>query len=164
MAYLVDGHNLIGTGLIPGIHLDQEDDEERLVQWLRARQPNLHSKITVIFDGGIPGGTSLTLSGGGVTAVFAARYRSNADQLILSRVRKAPSASSLTVVTNDTTLGQKSRSLGAKWMRPSEFMVRLRQRRTSPSRRGALKPEPKLSEREVEEWLQLFGGENEGAK
>jgi len=160
--YLIDGHNLIGQGLIPGISLEQEDDEARLVMWLRARQPNLRQKMTVIFDGGIPGGASLALSGGGVTAIFAARRRSNADKVILARVRDAMPVSNLIVVTNDGVLRQAVRSLGAQVMRADEFVQRLQRpsRRRGPSGSASPKIEPKLSKQEVDEFMRLFGAED----
>lgn len=162
--YLIDGHNLIGQELIPGIALDQEDDEARLVAWLRARQPNLRQKIVIIFDGGIPGGTSLSLSGGGVTAIFAAQQRTNADKVILARVRQARPASTITVVTNDSVLRQAVSSLGAQVMRPHDFVQRLQQIprrwRKTPDSGGKL--EPKLTENEIKDWLLLFG-EDESA-
>jgi len=158
--YLIDGHNLIGSGLIPGIHLAQEDDEARLIAWLRARQPRIRQKIVVVFDGGIPGGLSRSLSGSGVTAIFAAQRRSNADKVILARVREAGPAANVTVVSNDSVLRQAVRSLGAQTMRPAAFVQRLQQ----PSRRHAAASaspelEPKLSKQEVDEFLRLFGVE-----
>ena len=158
-AFLVDGHNLIGSGLIPGVNLAQEDDEARLVAWLRARQPNLRRKIVVFFDGGIPGGRSLALSGGGVTAIFAAQRRSNADRLILARVRQAQPASHLTVVTNDAVLRQAVSSLGAQVMRPAEFVQRIQRPPRRVTTSSSTKLEPKLSAQEVEEFLRLFGVE-----
>lgn len=162
--YLIDGHNLIGQGLIPGVALQQEDDEARLVAWLRARQPNLRQKIVVVFDGGIPGGTSLALSGGGVTAIFAAQRRTNADKVILARVRQARPISDLTVVTNDGVLRQAASSLGAQVMRPDDFVRRLQQtpRRWQKTPVSGGKPEPKLSEKEIRDWLLLFGEDDKG--
>ncbi len=157
--YIIDGHNLIGRGLIPGVNLAQEDDEARLVMWLRARQPRLRQKIVVVFDGGVPGGTSLALSGAGVTAIFAAQRRSNADKIILGRVREAMPAANVIVVSNDSVLRQAVISLGAQALRGEEFVRRLQQpqrpRRSALGNRPSL--EPKLSPQEVEEWLQLFG-------
>jgi len=156
--YLIDGHNLIGRGLIPGIALHQEDDEARLVAWLRARQPNLRQKIVVIFDGGIPGGTSSSLSGGGVTAIFAAQHRTNADKVILTRVRQARPASTITVVTHDGVLRQAVSSLGAQVMRPHDFVQRLQQipRRWRKTSDSGGKLEPRLTENEIKDWLLLF--------
>jgi predicted RNA-binding protein with PIN domain len=157
--FLVDGHNLIGFGLISGINLHQEDDEARLVAWLRSRQSNLRQKIVVFFDGGVPGGTSLALSGGGVTVIFAAKYRTDADTLILSWLHQHRTTAQIIVVTNDVELRQSVRSLGAQVERPAAFVQRLQQspRRTIDS--SSTKLEPKLSRSEVEEWLQLFGGD-----
>ena len=158
--FLIDGHNLIGSGLIPGIHLAQEDDEARLIAWLRARQPKLRQKIVVIFDGGIPGGLSRALSGSGVTAIFAAQRRSNADKVILARVREARPVSRLVVVTNDSVLREAVRGLGAQTMSAGAFIQHIQQ----PSRRytatsASPKLEPKLSKQEVDEFLRLFGAE-----
>ena len=163
MEYLVDGHNLIGQGLIPGVHLDQEDDEERLVRWLRARQPNLGARITVVFDGGIPGGASPALSGGGVTAVFAARRRSKADDVILGRVRKAARPAQMVVVTEDWELRQAVRARGAQVMRGEAFIRKLHQHpgRTAASDEAAFKEKPRLSGRELDAWLQLFGADDD---
>ncbi len=154
--YLIDGHNLIGQGLIPGIDLQQEDDEARLVRWLRARQPNLRSKMTVIFDGGIPGGMSLALSGGGVTVIFAAQRRSNADRVILNRVRKAARPQEIIVVTNDADLRAQVQRAGARLMRGDAFIRRLQRplRQVGPA---SPKEKPNLSKQEVDEFLQMFG-------
>jgi len=162
--YIIDGHNLIGSGLVPGISLEQADDEWRLVQWLRAHQPQLHQPITVVFDGGIPGGVSRALSGGGVRAVFAASYRTKADKVILDKVRDELIKKNVVVVTNDAVLRQAVRGLGARVLSQSEFMALAsqRKRQKSPHPRR-LRPEPKLSKQEVETWLQLFQrGEEDG--
>ncbi len=158
--YLIDGHNLIGQGIIPGINLAQEDDEARLVLWLRARQSNLRKKMVVVFDGGIPGGTSQSLSGAGVTVLFAAQYRSDADHMILSRVRKAPRAEAIIVVTNDAGLRAQVARLGARLMRGDAFLQRL-QRPARGSNSVSPKERPNLSKQEVEEFLQLFGADDE---
>ena len=165
MEYLVDGHNLIGQELIPGIDLDQEDDEERLVRWLRARQPNLRAKITVVFDGGIPGGTSLALSGGGVTAVFAAQRRSKADDVILGRVQKASHPAQIVVVTNDWELRKAVGRAGARLMRADEFLRKIqRPRQMDVAGDESFKEKPRLSGRELEEWMQIFGADDEDMK
>lgn len=156
--YLIDGHNLIGSGSIPGIRLEQEDDEWRLVQWLRARQPRLAQPIVVVFDSGIPGGTSQALSGGGVTAVFAAQYRNHADQVIFERVRRELLRSGVTVVTNDTVLREAVASLGADTMTAAAFVARLQKQRKRRSGQAKRRPqtEPKLPKQEVQAWLELF--------
>lgn len=158
--YLIDGHNLIGQGIIPGINLTQEDDEARLVMWLRARQPNLRQKMVVIFDGGIPGGTSQSLSGGGVTVIFAAQYRSDADGVILNRVRKSQRVEEIIVVTNDAALRSQVTRHGARLMRGSEFIQRV-QRPARGANSVSPKERPNLSKQEVDEFLQMFGANDE---
>lgn len=160
--YIIDGHNLVGSGLVPGISLDQEDDEWRLVQWLRARQPLLRQPIVVVFDGGIPGGISRGLSGGGVLVIFAASYRTKADKVILDKVREEVIWQNVVVVTNDTVLRQAVRSLKARVLSLNEFMAQLSQRKhRGASHPKRLRTEPKLSKHEVEEWLRLFGAGRE---
>ncbi len=166
--YLIDGHNLIGQGLIPQITIDQEDDEARLVLWLRAHQPNLGAKMTVVFDGGIPGGTSLALSGGGVTAVFAAHRRTDADSVILQRVRRASNPSQIVVVSNDARLREEARRLGASVMRGDDFLARLRRpskrhRRRASTSELTFKENPRLSKQEMLEYLQMFGLDGDDA-
>ncbi len=157
--YLIDGHNLIGAGLLAGIDLTQEDDEQRLVAYLRGRQPVLKQPITVVFDGGLPGGFSASLSGAGVQVVFAAQHRGEeADALILDRVRKAKAPAQVVVVTNDAAVRRESDALGAEVLSAAAFLDRL----ANPRRRPAPRPpraqtEPKLPKKEVEEWLREFG-------
>ena len=162
--YLVDGHNLIGSGAIPSIRLDQEDDEERLVSWLRVRQPRLGKPIVVVFDSGVPGGLSRGLSGGGVTVIFAARRRARADAIILRRVREERPAGHVIVVTNDAVLREAVRGLGARVISANEF-VHLAQTRPVRGRKkkasSQLKLEPKPSQKEIDEWLALFGQREE---
>jgi predicted RNA-binding protein with PIN domain len=156
--YLIDGHNLIGSGRVPGINLQQEDDEWRLTQWLRARQPRLRQAIVVVFDSGIPGGWSRALSGGGVTVIFASQQRNRADHVIYERVQRELVRTETTVVTNDTVLREAVASLGAKTTKVDEFMalVEKRAKRKPKARAQRQQAEPKLPKAEVEEWLALF--------
>ena len=159
--YLIDGHNLIGTGLIPGIHLEQEDDEAQLVAWLRARKSYIPGKVVVVFDGGIPGGTSLQLSGGGVTAVFAAQKRTDADTVIRNRARSSKTPKSVIVVTNDAGLRQKLTSTDVALMTARAFvsLIEENQDKQALARAKSQKEKPHLSGRELDEWMDLFGGE-----
>ncbi len=152
--YLIDGHNLIGTGLIPGVYLDQEDDEQRLVSYLRARQERLRQPLLVVFDGGVPGGFAQELSGGGVRVVFAAAYRGDADAIILAQVQKAPRHT--IVVTNDDHLRRACRAAGAQVIDVAAFVRHLERSLRPPRSSGSAKENPKLSADAIEEWLQLF--------
>ena len=71
MPLLIDGHNVIGSGVLENISLQDENDEERFVQRLRVWRSNYRGDVTVVFDRGIVGGASRELSGGGVEVIFA---------------------------------------------------------------------------------------------
>jgi len=151
---LIDGHNLIGSGQLPGISLADENDELKLVRLLRRYRSRVRSDITVVFDGGVPGGRSRGLSGGGVEVVFAPRRRQRADDVIAARVRRAANPRGITVVTSDHNLADTVRSHGAGVVPSAEFADRLLAPLPSPQR---LREEPPLSSQEVEEWLGFFG-------
>lgn len=151
---LIDGHNLIGSGELPGISLADEDDELKLVRLLRRYRSRVRKDITVFFDAGLPGGRSRQLSSGGVEVIFAHDRGQRADDLIASRLRRAANPRHLTVVTSDHALADLARSRGARVISSQEFAARL----TAPLP-SSLRPreEPPLSPQEVEEWLAFFG-------
>jgi len=161
--YVIDGHNVIGSGRIPNLSLDDEDKETRLVQWLRARQPRLRKPMMVVFDKGVPGGTSLALSGGGVTVRFAPPH-SNADNVILTIVRNASAAKDIIVVTNDGALRSRVEGLGAQSMRVNVFLQRLASPAGKmPPREDAFKEHPELMKKDISEFLEMFGELDEEA-
>ncbi|MDH7485273.1 MAG: NYN domain-containing protein [Anaerolineae bacterium] len=153
MEFLVDGHNLIGSGQLPGISLADEDDERKLVHLLRRYRSHGRKKITVFFDAGLPGGLSRELSGGGVKVIFASAERRSADELIAARLRQAARPRELTVVTSDHSLAALAQARGAQVMSAAEFAARLTAPLPSSVR---LREEPLLSPQEVEEWLAFF--------
>nr|MBC8448436.1 NYN domain-containing protein [Chloroflexota bacterium] len=150
MPLLIDGHNLIGSGELPGISLADEDDELRLVRLMRRYRSRVRQNITVFFDAGLPGGLSRELSGGGVKVIFASDQRRSADDLIAARLRQAANPRELTVVTSDHTLAEMARARGAQVISAVEFAARLTAPLPSSVR---LREEPRLSPQEVEEWL-----------
>jgi len=156
MPFLIDGHNLIA--FLPDITLEDPDDEAKLVNKLKGFAAGQRKKCTVIFDGGLPGGAS-RMSTRGVRVIFAAQG-SNADSLIKGRIQKIRDARSWTVVTSDNEILRYARQRRMQTMSSPEFIRQLQARRPS-SRRGE-KENPKLSADEVEDWLEVFGGDDEG--
>ncbi len=150
MPLLIDGHNLIGRGRLPGLRLDDPDDEAKLVARLRAYCARTRKRITVVFDRGLPGGRS-GLSGGGVEVVFASGGRA-ADGILRERVRRARDPRGLTVVTSDREVIAAVQAGGARVMRSEEFAAQLSAPQTAPVERDV-----HLSAEEVEEWLRVFG-------
>ena len=135
MPLLIDGHNLIGR--LPGLRLDDPDDEAKLVARLRTYCARTGKRVTVVFDRGLPGGHSRELSGGKVEVVFASAGHI-ADGILRERVRRARDPRGLTVVTSDREVIAAAQARGARVMRSEEFAVQLRagERRTPLGRRG----------------------------
>ena len=160
MPLLIDGHNLIGSGMLEGISLEDEDDELRLVTRLRVWRSNYKGDMTVVFDRGIVGGTSRELSGSGVIVIFA-RDPQDADDLIKRRIQARQPG--LTVVTNDFALRQEAKLYDVDTWRPDEFVWRMQSGQAQPAERTRSTVEPgaeadvQLSDVELSEWMQLFG-------
>jgi predicted RNA-binding protein with PIN domain len=160
MRLIVDGHNVIGTGRLPGISLDSEDDEARLVSLLRRYRSRIKGQITVVFDRGIVGGESRTLSSKGVSVRFAP-VSSSADDVIVQLVRRENPAG-VTVVTSDGELASRVRRLGARVISSAEFVSELR--RPLPSPEENFRERPHLSKEEIEAWEAIFSSSRRSIK
>ncbi len=160
MPLLIDGHNLIGSGMLEGISLEDEDDELRLVTRLRVWRSNYKGDMTVVFDRGIVGGMSREMSGSGVKVIFA-RDPQDADDLIKRRIQARQPG--LTLVTNDFALCQEAKLYDVDIWRPDEFVWRMQSGQALPAERTESTVEPgaeadvQLSDVELSEWMQLFG-------
>ncbi|MCD4739454.1 MAG: NYN domain-containing protein [Anaerolineae bacterium] len=152
MPFLIDGHNVIGK--LPDIELDDPHDEAELVLKLRAWASRKQCKATVVFDGGLPGGYSRALSGGGLEVVFAAQGHTIADRIIMERLRYLPDAPNWTVVSSDHEVLAAARRVGARTLTAQEFVKQL-----APTPRISWQQREEVSEEEVAEWLELFGRE-----
>lgn len=184
MPLLIDGHNIIGSGVLEDINLQDENDEERFVSRMRVWRSNYRGKMTVIFDRGIVGGASRELSGGGVEVIFA-RDPQEADDWIRRRIHRRPQG--LIVVTNDRALRKEAQLYDIETWQAEEFVQRMENRRGRPAashiadrHQGAGKSSEvrkdeqqnekgaeshvSLSEKEISEWEKLFGSSDQVAK
>ena len=167
MPLLIDGHNLIGSGVFEDISLQDEDDEERLVTRLRVWRSNYRGDMTVVFDRGIVGGASRELSGGGVKVIFA-RDPQEADDWIKRRIHQRPQG--LTVVTNDGALRQEAKLYDVETWRADEFVRRMAAGGARPSSAGdagverGAETDVHLSDSQVTEWMEVFGPPRPAAK
>ncbi len=146
---LIDGHNLIAH--MPDINLDDPDDEARLVMRLRAYNARTGKKVTVVFDHGVPGGWSRELSTGPVKVVFAGSH-TNADRVLIERIRSAKNPPALTVVSSDSEVRSAVAERGARVMTADKFAAELS---ATPSPRE-MTADVRLSRDEVDEWMQIF--------
>jgi hypothetical protein len=159
MPYLIDGHNLIGQ--MPDISLDDPNDEALLVQKLIGLMARLKKSCVVVFDYGLPGGTS-RMSTRAVQVVFASG-RSSADRVMIERISKIPDPLEWTVVSSDHEVLNSARARRMQIMRSLEF-ARMMQ---SPPKRDVDIGEAMnvyVSPEEVAEWLKVFGSEEEPPK
>jgi len=159
MPYLIDGHNLIAH--LPDISLDDDpNDEARLVNKLKGFAARTRKKCTVIFDHGLPGGSS-SMSTRGVTVVFAAAQHSSADDLIKRRIGKIRDAPNWTLVSSDRAVLNHARSHRMKQMTSVHFAQLLNRRGALEETRGE-EIHPSVSPEEVDELFDAFGGEQDG--
>ena len=149
MPFLIDGHNVIAA--LRDIDLEDPDDEAKLVMKLRAWSSRVQRKAIVIFDGGVPGGFSRTMSTVDVGVVFAARLHSNADRIIGERLRSLPDAPNWTVVSSDREILDQARATGARVLSAQEFADWLER----PPAQEKVKPDT-VSPVDVDDWLQIF--------
>lgn len=149
MTVLIDGHNLIAH--MPGLSLADPDDEAKLVMRLRAYNARTRHKIVVVFDHGVPGGWSRELSTGPVKVVFAGSH-TDADRVLIERIRSAKDKRGLTVVSSDSQVRQVVEENGARAVSADQFAAKLL---AQPAPRETA-DDVHLSPSEVDEWMQVF--------
>lgn len=162
MPILIDGHNLIGQGEIPNLHLSAVDDEYRLVLILRsyvARKPG--RRIEVVFDQGVYS-DGQSMNGFGVRCYFV-KPPNDADSELIRRIRAIKRRSEWQVVTSDNAVAGEARVRGVTVISSQAFAKQLVVQK-SP----AVAPIDKYRDRplppdEVEEWMRFLGIDEEDA-
>lgn len=149
MPFLIDGHNLIDA--LPDISLEDPHDEVALILKLRGWLAHQRKKAVVIFDGGIPGGYSRTLSSSDLEVIFAAYKRSNADRILMKRLTQLRDPANWTIVTSDREILDFARRIGARALSSPEFAALLTPAETQPAEKPR---EPSTAE--VRAWLEVF--------
>lgn len=159
MPLLIDGHNLIAQ--MTGLHLSDVDDEAQLVMLLRRYAAMKRGRtITVVFDRGVYGHPQ-HLDGYGVTCIFA-RSPQDADAQLIRRIAAIPNPREWTVITADRQVAQAAAARGVRVIDSRTFAQTLTNLARPPRRRAdPEKPEHTPGQSEVEEWLRLFGEEEE---
>lgn len=154
MPYLIDGHNLIGQ--LPEISLDDPNDEALLVQKLVGLMARMKKSCVVVFDYGLPGGTS-RMSTRAVQVVFASA-RSTADRVMIERIGKIPDPTDWIVVSSDNDVLAAARARRMQVMKSPEFAAMMH----APPKRDVDIGEAMnvyVSPEEVAEWLKIFGSD-----
>jgi predicted RNA-binding protein with PIN domain len=151
---LIDGHNLIGQ--TPGLSLADPHDEQKLIVMLRQYAARKNARIVVVFDSGNPGGKSKELSGGNVTAIFAGSH-TNADRILMERIRELKNSGDWVVISSDREVQQAAQRRRMTVWSSSEFAKKMG---PPPQRDASAEPptakDSGLTQSEVDEWLRLF--------
>jgi predicted RNA-binding protein with PIN domain len=154
MIWLIDGHNLIGK--MPGLRLDDPDDERKLLYQLHLFAQRARRRLTVVFDPGllyVPPHKSPYAD----VKVHYARAGQTADRVILNMLRAAARPREITVVTSDRGLGNAARDLGAQVLSSEEFLAGMQPAPTAEDEaEDAARADVHLSAGEVEAWLEEF--------
>ena len=149
---IIDGHNLIPK--VKGLSLSMLDDEMELIQLLGDYARLSRKKLDVYFDNA-PIDKAGTRKFGSVTAHFV-RQGMTADDAIIQRISKMKRrAENVKVITSDQKLQRMVHIHQAKTISSDEFVKEM-QRVFSKSPTGG-KPDPeKLSQNEIDHWLEIF--------
>lgn len=162
MRYLIDGHNLIGK--IQDISLDDPNDEVELILRLKSwAAASAKRKVTVYFDGGLPGGVAHRLSTSDIKVIFAPEGKT-ADSLLIKRIRKIQNSPEYTLITSDQQIIAAAQKKRLPHLRSEAFAAQMsqdKQKRSAPPLPQSEKDDPRLSQSEVVKWLELFGPEPE---
>ncbi len=158
MPYIIDGHNLIPK--IPGLSLKDLDDEQELVNLLQEYCRLIRKQAEVYFDKSPPG-QPRARNFGNVIARYI-RESSSADEAIKMKLyRLGGSARNWTVVSSDRQVQAAARSAHARII-PSEEFAQMVINKLSQADKGTKEAtDPQISEEELEDWLNLFGGEEQ---
>ncbi len=155
MHYLIDGHNLISK--MDAISLEDPNDEVKMVLLLRKWAAGKRNrKVTVVFDGGVPGGEDQYLSTSKVKVLFAPGNLS-ADDLIITRINRVDNPTEYMVVTSDREVQSAARKRKLALITSEDFSPMV-DATDSGDDNVEISPDPEISADELTEWLELFNG------
>ncbi len=135
--------------------MQSRDKEAQLVALLRGYLMAAKKKGTVVFDGGIPGGTSRLMSTPNLKVVFASAGVS-ADEIIIDRIYKAQNPNGLIVITSDNAIKREAKHKRCQHRDAAQFANEMVNHKLGLSSNAAKRDDFKLSKDEVAEWEALF--------
>jgi uncharacterized protein len=156
MPYIIDGHNLIPK--VQGLSLEDFDDEVRLLELMQEFCRLQRKDAEVFFDNAPAGGMRVRVLGL-VTARFV-RAGTTADDAIRKRLTSlGRAARNWTVVSSDLAVQASARASQARIMSSDAFASHLQATLNQAPEKPLKDSDTPLSEGEIDEWLDLFGGE-----
>lgn len=149
---IIDGHNLIPK--IPGIRLEDADDEERLIQIIQEYCRLTRTQAELFFDGATTPGNKPHKSG--LARVHFIQIGRTADSAIIDFLRQAgKNAKTLRVASSDRRIQAEARGLGCEVISSEALAAEIRAVLSS-DQAVSDKREKQPSAQEVDEWLQEF--------
>lgn len=153
MNYIIDGHNLIPK--IPGFALSDPDDEQHLVELIYEYCRITRAHAELYFDGAPHAQKSP--QGGGLVHTHYIRKGIAADDAIIAFLHQAgKNARNYTVVTSDHRIQAEARAVSSPVLLSEEFAREMVTKFRS-STVAQSKGEPHLSSAEMDQWLEIFG-------
>lgn len=158
MPYIIDGHNLIPN--VEGLALQDINDEMQLVEMLQEYCRLSRKTVYVYFDNAPPGQLRAQRFGR-VTAHFA-RAGTSADQAIRGKLaRLGKEARNWSVVSSDLQVQSAARAAQAQVIPADVFAKQMHERLTKAEQGIDLPEKPLPSPDELDQWLRLFGVQEE---
>jgi predicted RNA-binding protein with PIN domain len=158
MPYLIDGHNLIPK--ISGLSLSVINDEEQLIELILEFCRRRRKQAEIFFDNS-PSGQPRSQNFGLVIARFI-RQGQIADDAIQARLaRLGKNARNWTVVSSDQAVQASARSARAHYISSEVFAQQIEQVLSGAPPDSGKGSEATLSSEELNDWLDLFGGDGE---
>jgi predicted RNA-binding protein with PIN domain len=155
---IIDGYNLIEAA--PQVFQKMLTLENRRSHILKIIQstPHLRSyEIVVVFDGNASKGKPMEYQQRHIQIRFSGTQQ-EADQVIQEMIRKEASGKSLHIISSDREIQNIARDHHAQVSSSQQFWKQLR--RHPSNRKNSDEPHARnkeaLSEREVQEWLEIF--------
>jgi len=166
MSLLIDGYNLLNAVGIVGRGAGSTSLERSRLALLNflaeSLDPEEVARTTVVFDAGdAPPGLPRMFEHRRLCVRFARGYE-DADALIKELIRAETAPRRLTVVSSDHRLHRAARRRRARAVDSDVWyaeVIRRRLDRQHPTETLPAKPHVPLSEAEVAEWLEQFGGQ-----
>ena len=156
MPYLIDGHNLIPK---LGLDLSSYDDEIALIERLNEfSRISRRGHLSIYFDNARPASPEKKKTG--LVEAYFVRRPGIADEAIRQRLRRLKNdAKNWNVVSSDHRVQAEARAVGARVISSEEFAETVRDTLRAGPPAGEKKT---MSQRELDEWLTLFGEGGEG--
>lgn len=162
MEYFIDGHNLIPK--VNGIRLSDDNDEPELLKRVQEYARLSRKKCTVFFDKA-PENKTRDEHYGTLHVIYVTHHM-KADEEIIARVVKLGKmrAKEITVVSSDQHVQWQCHQAGAATITSEMFANNMNKAFASGGdsqpKKGhkTQRLEPKLSAKEVDEWLDIFSG------